>query len=32
MVIANNQKPKPHSRFVSGQGRQTPTKFFLRAT
>jgi hypothetical protein len=31
MVIADNQKPKPHSRFVSGQGK-TPTKFFLRAT
>jgi hypothetical protein len=31
MVIADNQKPQPHTRFVSGKGR-TPTKFFLRAT
>ena len=31
MVIADNQKPQPHSRFVSGNGK-TPTKFFLRAT
>lgn len=31
MVVADNQKPQPHSRFVSGHGR-TPTKFFLRAT
>jgi hypothetical protein len=30
MVIADNQEPKPHFRFVSGQGK-TPTKFFLRA-
>jgi len=30
MVIADNQEPVPHFRFVSGQGR-TPTKFFLRA-
>lgn len=32
MVIADNQKPKPHTRFVSGKGGKTPTKFFLRAT
>ena len=31
MVIADNQKPQPHTRFVSGKGK-TPTKFFLRAT
>ena len=31
MVIADNQRPQPHTRFVSGKGR-TPTKFFLRAT
>lgn len=30
MVIADNQQPQPHFRFVSGQGK-TPTKFFLRA-
>jgi hypothetical protein len=32
MVIADNQEPKPHFRFASGQGGKTPTKFFLRAT
>lgn len=32
IVIADNQKPKPHTRFVSGKGGKTPTKFFLRAT
>jgi hypothetical protein len=32
MVVADNQRPEPHSRFVSGQGGKTPTKFFLRAT
>lgn len=32
MVIADNQKPEPHTRFVSGKGGKTPTKFFLRAT
>ena len=31
MVIADNQQPQPHFRFVSGKGK-TPTKFFLRAT
>jgi hypothetical protein len=31
MLIADNQKPVPHFRFASGQGR-TPTMFFLRAT
>ncbi len=31
MVIADNQRPQPHSRFISGKGK-TPTKFFLRAT
>ena len=31
MVIADNQKPEPHRRFVSGKGGKTPTKFFLRA-
>lgn len=31
MVIADNQKPFPHQRFVSGKNK-TPTKFFLRAT
>ncbi len=30
MVIADNQKSKPHTRFISGKGK-TPTKFFLRA-
>jgi hypothetical protein len=30
MVVADNQAPKPHFRFASGQGK-TPTKFFLRA-
>jgi hypothetical protein len=30
MVIADNQAPQPHFRFVSGKGK-TPTKFFLRA-
>jgi hypothetical protein len=30
MVIADNQSPQPHFRFISGQGK-TPTKFFLRA-
>jgi hypothetical protein len=30
MVIADNQKPEPHTRFVSGKGGKTPTKFFLR--
>jgi hypothetical protein len=30
MVIADNQNPQPHFRFVSGQGGKTPTKFFLR--
>jgi len=30
MVVADNQEPKPHFRFVSGKGK-TPTKFFLRA-
>lgn len=32
MVIADNQQPHPHLRYVSGQGGKTPTKFFLRAT
>jgi hypothetical protein len=31
MVIADNQQPKPHFRFASGNGGKTPTKFFLRA-
>ena len=31
MVIADNQAPQPHFRFISGQGK-TPTKFFLRAS
>ena len=31
MVIADNQEPAPHFRFVSGKGGKTPTKFFLRA-
>jgi hypothetical protein len=31
MVIADNQEPQPHFRYVSGQGGKTPTKFFLRA-
>jgi hypothetical protein len=30
MVVADNQQPAPHFRFVSGKGK-TPTKFFLRA-
>lgn len=32
MVIADNQQPKPHFRFASGNGGKTPTKFFLRAS
>ena len=32
MVIADNQQPKPHFRFASGNGGKSPTKFFLRAT
>jgi hypothetical protein len=31
MIIADNQQPKPHFRWVSGKGGKTPTKFFLRA-
>jgi len=31
MVIADNQQPQPHFRWVSGKGGKTPTKFFLRA-
>lgn len=31
MIIADNQKPGPHTRFVSGKGGKSPTKFFLRA-
>jgi hypothetical protein len=31
MVVADNQQPKPHFRFASGNGGKTPTKFFLRA-
>ena len=31
MVIADNQEPKPHFRFVSSVGGKTPTRFFLRA-
>jgi len=31
MTVADNQSTKPHFRFANGQGRKTPTKFFLRA-
>ena len=31
MVIADNQKKEPHSRFASGKDNRTPTKYFLRA-
>ena len=31
MIIADNQQPRPHFRWVSGKGGKTPTKFFLRA-
>jgi hypothetical protein len=31
MVVADNQQPVPHSRFVNGGEIMTPTKFFLRA-
>jgi hypothetical protein len=31
MVVADNQAPGPHPRFVSGKGGKTPTRFFLRA-
>lgn len=31
MVIADNQQPAPHFRWVSGKGGKTPTKYFLRA-
>lgn len=30
MLVADNQEPQPHTRYVSGRGK-TPTKFFLRA-
>jgi hypothetical protein len=32
MLVADNQNTVPHSRWASGQGGKTPTKFFLRAT
>ena len=32
MVIVDNQSIQPHTRFASGKGGKTPTKFFLRAT
>lgn len=32
MVIADNQATEPHSRWISGKGGKTPTKYFLRAT
>ncbi|MBB6370442.1 hypothetical protein [Chryseobacterium shigense] len=31
MVIVDNQKNEPHTRFASGKGGKTPTKYFLRA-
>ena len=31
MVVADNQQPRPHFRFASGQDGRTPTRFFLRA-
>jgi hypothetical protein len=31
MIIVDNQKNEPHTRFASGKGGKTPTKYFLRA-
>jgi hypothetical protein len=31
MVVADNQAKDPHSRWASGEGGKTPTKYFLRA-
>lgn len=31
MIVADNQAKAPHSRWASGEGGKTPTKYFLRA-
>lgn len=31
MLIADNQQPVPHARYVSGAGGKSPTRYFLRA-